>query len=114
MLKITYKAARELLLWLSRDLSSGSARTGGESESRGIALQGQVSTPRETAVPALAGHLNPAEPRFLLDTTTPALPSRLGKVCARAWPTGDASSTCVSFSLPRGELLAGDERLGEA
>lgn len=93
MLQITYQAARELLLWLSQDLSSGTARASGESESCGITLQGRSPLP--------AGQLGrppqPTEPRFLLDTTTAALPSGLGKVCARARPTEDASSTCVSF-----------------
>lgn len=68
----------------------------------------------------------PIKPRFLLDTTTAAFLSGLRKVCARAWSTEDASSTCVSclshvescslgtsiLESPRGKVWTSEKRHG--
>lgn len=108
MLEITYQAAREPLLWLLCDLSSATAGTGGKSKSRGIAIQGQVSTPCKPTEPALASHVKPTslhsfwtQPRLLVQV--------VWKTGARARPVEDASSTSVSC----GVLLPGEGQLGE-
>lgn len=97
---------RELLLGLFCDLSSGTARTGGKSKSRGIAIQGQVSTPCKPTEPALANHVTPTIP-FLLDPTQ-LLVQAVRSPCARARPVEDAPSTSVSCRV----LLPGEGQLG--
>lgn len=62
VLEITYQAARELLLWLRCDLSSG---TGGKNKSCGITIQGQASSPCEPPAPAWTSHVEPTSLGFL-------------------------------------------------
>ena len=104
MLKVTYQAAGELLLWFLRDLKTrgklsphqpSSGKAGGKSKSCGMTDQGQVSTPRTPAGPALVNRVNPRSLDFIQ-----AQMQLLRPVVWKTWgarATEDAPRTLVSF-----------------